>query len=149
MTEPNPFEPFFAEIRKIIREEIRAANNGNQKMLTAEQLAEALQVNKATVYGWVKTKSIPYFESGRHLRFNFQEVLEHQRKKPNNSWLRNLLALTSRVKGGLMEKKVKEYLREIGAKGGKASGKAKVRGDSDYYRQLQRISARKKKEGKK
>jgi excisionase family DNA binding protein len=51
-------------------------------MLTADQLAEALQVNKATIYGWVKAKSIPYFESGRHLRFNLHDVLEHQRKTP-------------------------------------------------------------------
>ena len=83
MTEPNPFEPFFQEIRKIIREEICAANNSSEKMLTAEQLADALQVHKATVYGWVKTKSIPYFESGRHLRFDLQEVLDHLRKKPD------------------------------------------------------------------
>ena len=47
-----------------------------------------------------------------------------------------------------MEKKVKNYLREIGAKGGKATGKSKVRGDSEYYRRLQKISVRKKKGGK-
>jgi len=83
MTESNPFEPFFQEIRKIVREEIHAANKGSENMLTAEQLAVALQVHKATVYGWVKTKSIPYFESGRHLRFDLQEVLDHLRKKPD------------------------------------------------------------------
>jgi hypothetical protein len=48
-----------------------------------------------------------------------------------------------------MKKEVKEFLREIGAKGGKASGQAKVRGDSDYYRRLRKIGVRKKKEGKK
>jgi excisionase family DNA binding protein len=80
----NPFQALLDEFRVVVREEIRANNNGVPKLLSAEQLAEALQVNKATVYGWVKTKSIPYFESGRHLRFDLQEVLEHQRKKPNN-----------------------------------------------------------------
>ena len=59
MNEPakNPFEPFFDEIRRIVRDEIKAANNGNgHSLLTAEQLAKALQVNKATVYEWVKSK---------------------------------------------------------------------------------------------
>jgi transposase len=58
----TPFQPFFDEIRRIVRDEIKAASNGNgyQQLMTAEQLAKALQVNKATVYEWVKSKSIPY-----------------------------------------------------------------------------------------
>jgi hypothetical protein len=31
---------------------------------------------------------------------------------------------------------VSDYLRELGAKGGKATGDAKKRGDSEYYRAL-------------
>jgi len=88
MSDPvNPFEPFFDEIRRIVREEIAAAHNGNPygKLLTAEDLAEALQVNKATVYEWVKNKSIPYYQSGRFIRFNLSEVLESQKKKGENS----------------------------------------------------------------
>lgn len=60
---------------------IKALNgNGHHVLLTAEQLATALQVNKATVYQWVKAKSIPYYQAGRFIRFNLQEVLETQRK---------------------------------------------------------------------
>jgi excisionase family DNA binding protein len=84
MNEPgkNPFEPFFDEIRRIVRDEIKAANNGNgHALLTAEQLAKALQVNKAIVYQWVKSKAIPYYQAGRFIRFNLQEVLERQRKR--------------------------------------------------------------------
>jgi excisionase family DNA binding protein len=84
MSEPakNPFDPFFDEIRRIVRDEIKAANNGNgPALLTAEQLAKALQVNKATVYEWVKSRTIPYYQAGRFVRFNLQEVLERQRKK--------------------------------------------------------------------
>jgi excisionase family DNA binding protein len=88
MSEPgkNPFEPFFEEIRRIVREEIKDAANGNGHgaLLTAEQLAKALQVNKATVYEWVKSNSIPYFQAGRFVRFNLHEVLESQRKKNDN-----------------------------------------------------------------
>jgi hypothetical protein len=50
MNEPpkNPFEPFFDEIRRIVRDEIKAATNVNshQQLMTAEQVAKALQVNK-------------------------------------------------------------------------------------------------------
>lgn len=85
MSEPgkNPFEPFFDEFRRIVREEIAAAANGNGhgKLLTAEELADALQVHKATVYEWVKSKAIPYYQSGRFVRFDLQEVLTSQRKK--------------------------------------------------------------------
>lgn len=38
-----------------------------------------------------------------------------------------------------MTDKVREYLAAIGSKGGKATGKSKVRGDADYYK---RISAK-------
>jgi excisionase family DNA binding protein len=70
-------------IRQAVREEIRAAWNGNGHgaLLTAEQLAEALQVHKATVYEWVKAKTIPFYQAGRFVRFNLQEVLESQKKK--------------------------------------------------------------------
>ena len=84
MNEPakNPFDPFFDEIRRIVRDEIKAASNLNDHaLLTAEQLAKILQVNKATVYEWVKSKTIPYYQAGRFVRFNLQEVLERQRKR--------------------------------------------------------------------
>ena len=106
----NPFDPFFDAIRRIVREEIKAASNGNGHgvnfpetdekerqrlkilaaakgavdggaLLTVEQLAVMLQVNKATVYERVKSKTIPYYQAGRFVRFNLQEVLESQRKK--------------------------------------------------------------------
>ena len=70
-------------IRQAVRQEIQAlSDNGNgHALLTAEQLAAALQVHKATVYEWVKSKAIPYYQSGRFVRFNLQEVLESQRKE--------------------------------------------------------------------
>jgi len=47
----NPFEPFFEEVRRIVREELaRASGNGHTNLLTAEHLGATLQVNKATVY---------------------------------------------------------------------------------------------------
>ena len=75
------------QLRALMRQEIQAAPNGNGylTMLTAAQLAKKLQVNKATVYEWVKAKSIPYYQAGRFIRFNLQEVLDSQRKKPQLS----------------------------------------------------------------
>jgi excisionase family DNA binding protein len=80
----NPFEPFFDEIRKIVRDEIKAASNGNghQQLMTAEQLAKALQVNPATIYQWVKAGTIPFYQAGRFVRFNLAEVLKRRERKP-------------------------------------------------------------------
>jgi excisionase family DNA binding protein len=84
MNEPvkNPFDPFFETIREIVREEI-ARNGSSAALLTAEELATKLKVNKATVYQWVKEKRIPYYEAGRFVRFKLQEVLESQKKSPS------------------------------------------------------------------
>jgi excisionase family DNA binding protein len=73
-------------IRQAVKEAVREANgNGNgHALLTAEELAKALKVNKATVYAWVKSKTIPFYQAGRFVRFNLQEVLEKQRNKNEN-----------------------------------------------------------------
>ncbi len=44
-----------------------------------------------------------------------------------------------------MKDAIKRFLSEQGRKGGKASGAAKVRGDSDYYRQIRAKRAQKPK----
>jgi hypothetical protein len=48
-----------------------------------------------------------------------------------------------------LDRRVKDFLREIGAKGGKATGESKVRGDSEHYRRLQKIGVRKRRRKKK
>ena len=97
-------------LRRIVKEEIVAAANGSGHapslvevgederrrlsllasakaavdagaLLTAEQLAVMLQVNKATIYERVKKKTIPYYQTGRFVRFSLNEVLESERKK--------------------------------------------------------------------
>jgi hypothetical protein len=43
-----------------------------------------------------------------------------------------------------MKPDVRKFLSEIGSKGGKAAkGKAKVRGDSAYYRRLRKMGVKK------
>ena len=73
-------------LREVIREELKAVSNGNgHALLTAEELSKALKINKATVYEWVKSKTIPYYQAGRFVRFNLQEVLQSQKKKNESS----------------------------------------------------------------
>ena len=45
----------------------------------------------------------------------------------------------------MTKKEIRDYLAEIGAKGGKTTGKSKVRGDSAYYRRLRKKRDEKKK----
>src|SRR5215469_8432964 len=101
-------------LRRIVREEIAAAVNGSGHapswvevgedeqrrlsllasgkaaldagaLLTAEQLAVMLQVNKATIYERVKKKTIPFYQVGRFVRFNLLEVLESEKKRLNET----------------------------------------------------------------
>jgi len=77
----NPFDLLLEQIRAVVREEIVAAGNGyGHALLTAEELADVLKVNKATIYDWVKTNSIPYYQAGRFVRFSLDEVLKAQKK---------------------------------------------------------------------
>jgi hypothetical protein len=48
----------------------------------------------------------------------------------------------------MVEKSVKEWLAEIGRKGGKAGGKSKARGGSEYYRKLRAKGIKKQRKGK-
>lgn len=76
--------------RQVVREELHAAGitNGtgrHVKPLTAEELAEILQVDKATIYQWVKADKIPCLKVGRFLRFNLQAVLDSRKKNDNGA----------------------------------------------------------------
>jgi hypothetical protein len=87
----SPFEPFFDEIRKIVRQEIAAAMNGNgakSELLTPEQLAEKLglrnqkgKLQVSWVYEQSRQGNIPTHRVGKYIRFDLSEVLESQKKK--------------------------------------------------------------------
>jgi hypothetical protein len=93
LSEPgkNPFEPFFDEIRRIVRDEIKAAMNGNgakSELLTPKQLAEKLglrnekgELTVSWVYEQSRQGNIPTHRIGKYLRFDLSEVLESQKKK--------------------------------------------------------------------
>ena len=49
-------------------------SNPMEKLLKIEQLAEALQVSKRTVYDWTHTNYIPYYKLGKGIRFKRSEI---------------------------------------------------------------------------
>ncbi len=76
-------EALLEAIRQAVREEFQAlmGQNGHQaNLLTAEQLAERLQVHKNWVYEQSRQGNIPTIRVGRHIRFSLHEVLTHQRQ---------------------------------------------------------------------
>jgi excisionase family DNA binding protein len=86
MSEPvsNPFDPFFEKIREIVREEIRAAGNGNghgAELFTPEELAERMKLPVSWVYEQSRQGNIPTHRIGRYLRFSLTEVLESRNNK--------------------------------------------------------------------
>ena len=72
-----------ALLRRIIREEIRAANGdkGPDELLSPEELAARLKVPPTWVYEQSRQGKIPTHRVGRYIRFNLVEVLASQNNK--------------------------------------------------------------------
>lgn len=78
----NPFEPFFDEFRRIVREEIRAASNGNgnghkaeDRFLDPAEAAKRLSVSEDWLYH--NAKKLPFTRrlGPRLLRFSEQGLM--------------------------------------------------------------------------
>jgi len=89
MSEPqkNPFEPFFDEVRRIVREELREVlnQNGSVVLLDAEKLAGRLSVPVTWIYEQSRLGNIPTHRLGRYIRFDLREVIESLKKKEVSS----------------------------------------------------------------
>lgn len=77
MNEPtkNPFEPFFDEVRRIVREEMQAAVKGSKddRLLTVEEVCQVLNVNPHWLYHNVK--KLPFARKiGGNLRFSNNDL---------------------------------------------------------------------------
>lgn len=75
------------------REGNKSVTLPSRSILTAEQLAEVLQVKASTVYKWAETGQIPSFKFGTCLRFNLDEILESGQNKVELSLPENQSAL--------------------------------------------------------
>ncbi len=87
MSEPqkNPFEPFFDEVRRIVREEIATAlANGISKddhLVDAEKAAKSLNVSKPWLY--VNWKRLPFARKvGKSLKFSHAGIQKYIAKRP-------------------------------------------------------------------
>jgi len=75
---------FESLLRRIVREEIQAASNGNghqTELLTPEDLAKKLIVPLSWVYEQSRLGNIPTHKLGRYIRFDLAEVLRKQKEK--------------------------------------------------------------------
>lgn len=80
----TPLESAFEVLlRRIIREELRAANGdkGPDELLSPEELAARLKVPPTWVYEQSRQGKIPTHRVGRYIRFNLAEVLASQKNK--------------------------------------------------------------------
>ena len=80
---PNPFAPFFDEVRRIVREEIAAAMNGNGKTpagekdwLNAEELADLYGLPKTWFEERGRAGDIERTKPGRYVLFK-RRTLKH------------------------------------------------------------------------
>ncbi len=71
------------QLRALVRDEIEAAmrQNGKDKLLTPEELADRFKVPLSWIYEQSRQGNIPTHRIGRYIRFNFLEVLASQEKK--------------------------------------------------------------------
>jgi hypothetical protein len=96
MSEPNPFDPFFAEIRKIVREEIAKALNERKPAklrFTLKEAAAALNCKPSWLASKVRQSEqpqgdgFPHERSGRLIYFTQQdldEIMSRSVVSPNN-----------------------------------------------------------------
>ena len=80
----NPLTVLEGWFRGLIREEIQAVRQnghpGGDHLLTAEELADRLQVPHSWVYEQSRQGNIPTHRLGRYIRFDLHEVLASQNK---------------------------------------------------------------------
>ncbi len=76
-------DAFVEAVRLAVREEIQAAmgRDGHQpELLTADELADRLNIPLSWVYEQSRMGKIPTHKLGRYIRFDLHEVLASQKK---------------------------------------------------------------------
>ena len=80
-TSKNPFEPFFEEIRQLVREEICALNAGShmqeeERLLNAEEAAKILNVSSDWLYRHAKKLPFTRKVGPKMLRFSHKGIVK-------------------------------------------------------------------------
>src|SRR5438477_30005 len=80
MSAPNPedriqlLEKEVSELRRLLTEVAR--KQAWPQYITAEQLAELLQISPPTIHDWVSEDRIPYHKAGNQTRFLVSEIVQ-------------------------------------------------------------------------
>lgn len=61
-------------------------HNGERRLnlknnLSPKELARLVNVPVNTIYYWISKDEIPYIKMGKHIRFSYEEVMEHFKAK--------------------------------------------------------------------
>jgi Helix-turn-helix domain len=76
----NPFEPFFDEIRRIVREEIKAASNGNghepKLLYDTKEAARLCGVPESWLASAARRGKIKCRHLGSYVRFSMEDLRE-------------------------------------------------------------------------
>lgn len=91
-TATNPFQPFFDEIRRIVREEIVASSankdgRDSPTLLSAEQAARKFSVPKSWILESARKGEIPCVKLGHYVRFEEKDLAEFVRQRKNGKAL--------------------------------------------------------------
>ncbi len=65
-----------------MRENDQVANTGNAAsacptLISIDELASLLRIQKGTIYNWVYRRKIPYVKVGRLVRFDLNEIAKY------------------------------------------------------------------------
>jgi len=55
------------------------------EFITVNELSLLLNIPVGTIYYWTSKKQIPFIKFGRHIRFDYEKVLEHFKVGPSNT----------------------------------------------------------------
>lgn len=55
-------------------------------IVTIHELSKLLKIPVSTIYDWCHRKRIPYLKCGRHLRFDYEAVLEHFQQSTSTTY---------------------------------------------------------------
>jgi len=75
----NPFEPFFEEVRQIVRDEIQRSvhdNGTEERLLTAEEASQLLSISPDWLYRHARKLPFARKLGPKILRFSYQGIIK-------------------------------------------------------------------------
>lgn len=80
-----PLDEFTAIVKIIVKEAVKDAveeqRNPRLRLVTTDELAEAIQTSKMSIHNWRNEGWLPYYKIGNSVRFNLEEVMKAIEKR--------------------------------------------------------------------